>query len=334
MMLNLFIGSAILFSSFSYQLNDIYVGGENIVFEIKPEGIIVTGTYDIKTNLGTYNPLRDSDIQIGDIIISIDNKEIHSIKDFLDEFNKKENNSSVNLKIIRNEAEITRKLNVNKIDNQSKSGLFVKERVLGVGTLTFIDTDLNIYGALGHEVVDSSSSQILSVYDGNIYKEEVVNISKGTNGHPGEKSSTTKLNHKLGTIFDNTDYGIFGNIDSSYNSSYSTKLAEIDEIKLGKAYILTCIEENKVEKFEIEIIDLKRQNNQDLKGITFKITDPRLLNVSGGVFSGMSGSPIIQNDKLIGAVTHVIVNDVKCGYGVYIKYMYQEAVESMKKEEK
>lgn len=326
-MLNLLISSAILFSSISYQLNDIYVGGENIVFEIKPEGIIVTGSYDIKINNKIYNPIKHSDILIGDIIYEVNNTKINSINAFLETLKENKTNQSVELLISRNGVKIKRILQVYVEEDQIKSGLFVKERVLGVGTLSFIDTDNNIYGALGHEVVDSSNN-LIEVYEGSIFKEEVINISKGSNGKPGEKTSTTKLNNNIGTICNNTNYGIFGTIDSTYTSNYTCELASKDELKLGKATILTTIEKNKVEEFEIEIINLKKQNKQDLKGITFKITDKRLLEKTGGVYSGMSGSPIMQNGKLVGAVTHVLVNDVVCGYGVYIEYMYQEALES------
>ena len=330
-MFNLLIGTAFLLSSFSYQLNDIYLGGENIVFEMKPEGVIVTGSYDVRTINESYNPSKHSDIQTGDIIISVNDVTINSIKEFLGAFSLNESNESVNLKIIRNKAEINRKLKVCKIDNQIKTGLFIKERVLGVGTLTFIDTDNQIYGALGHEVIDNSNNSIIEVYKGNIYKEEVINVSKGTNGNPGEKVSTTNLKDNIGTIISNTNYGIFGNIDPTYQTSYAIEMASRNEVKLGKATLLTCIKGNEVEEFDIQIIHLKKQSSQDLKGITFKITDKRLINNTGGVFSGMSGSPIVQNGKLIGAVTHVIVNDIVTGYGVYIEYMYEEALDSVKK---
>ena len=189
-------------------------------------------------------------------------------------------------------------------------------------------TENNIYGALGHEVIDNSTNQIIDVDSGYIYKENVINISKGSNGNPGEKQSTTNLSVKLGDIEANTEYGIFGNLDSSKNSSYVTSIANRKEVKLGKATILTCIEGNKVEEFEIEITSLKKQ---ELKGITFKITDERLLKKAGGVYSGMSGSPIIQNGKLVGAVTHVIVHNISTGYGIYIEDMYEECLENCRK---
>ena len=327
-MINFLISTAFLMSSVNKNQLDIIPSGENIVFEIKPEGIIITGSYKVKIDSYSYDPLKDSDIRIGDIILEVNNTKISSIEEFLDAINQNQETYSVNLLIKRNQSKITKKLNIKKLDNIPKTGLFVKERVLGVGTLTFIDTENNIYGALGHEVIDNSTNQIIDVDSGYIYKENVINISKGSNGNPGEKQSTTNLSVKLGDIEANTEYGIFGNLDSSKNSSYVTSIANRNEVKLGKATILTCIEGNKVEEFEIEITSLKKQ---ELKGITFKITDERLLKKAGGVYSGMSGSPIIQNGKLVGAVTHVIVNNISTGYGIYIEDMYEECLENCRK---
>ena len=327
-MINFLIATAFLMSSDNKNQLDIIPSGENIVFEIKPEGIIITGSYKVKIDSYSYDPLKDSDIRIGDIILEVNNTKISSIEEFLDAINQNQETYSVNLLIKRNQSKITKKLNIKKLDNIPKTGLFVKERVLGVGTLTFIDTENNIYGALGHEVIDNSTNQIIDVDSGYIYKENVINISKGSNGNPGEKQSTTNLSVKLGDIEANTEYGIFGNLDSSKNSSYVTSIANRNEVKLGKATILTCIEGNKVEEFEIEITSLKKQ---ELKGITFKITDERLLKKAGGVYSGMSGSPIIQNGKLVGAVTHVIVNNISTGYGIYIEDMYEECLENCRK---
>lgn len=328
-MFNLLLSTAFLFASTSNIFHDIYPSGENIVFEMKQDGVIITGAYDLKTDKGIYNPLKHSDIEIGDLIVKVDNTSISSIEAFTRTITKNEEVYTVSLEIKRDKSVISRNLKVFNIDNQIKTGLFVKERTLGVGTLTFIDTDKNIYGALGHEVVDNYSNSIIDVKDGSIYLEEVTNIKKGTNGNPGEKLTTTKLNNEVGDIKENTNYGIFGNLTSRNVSTYACEIGSSKEIKLGKASILTTIEGSKVEEFEIEITSLRKQEKQDLKGITFKITDQRLLNKSGGVYSGMSGSPIIQNNKLVGAVTHVLVNDITMGYGLYIEYMYEECLEKM-----
>ena len=327
-MYNLLLTTAFLLGVNTINNQDIIPSGENIVFEIKPEGIIITGSYKVKIDNYNYDPFKDSDIKVGDIILEVNNNKISSIESFLDAINKKEETYSVNLLIKRDEAKINRILRIKKQDDILKTGLFVKERVLGVGTLTFIDTDNNIYGALGHEVIDTSSKDIIEVEQGNIYKESVINISKGTNGNPGEKHTTTNLNVKFGDISSNTEYGIFGHLDTSSTTSYITKTASRNDVKIGKAKIMTCIEGTKVEEFDIEITSLKQQS---LKGITFKITDERLLKKVGGIYSGMSGSPIIQNGKLVGAVTHVIVNDITTGYGIYIEDMYKECLEKCSK---
>ena len=321
---NLLMMTAFLMSSINIPTQDIIPSGENIVFEIKTEGVIISGTYKVIIDDYSYDPLKDSDIRVGDIILEVNHIKVSSIKDFLDTLNSFSESDSVDLLLKRDKAKIGKKLKIKKLDNIVKTGLFVKDKVLGVGTLTFIDTDNNVYGALGHEVIDTISNNLLEVSQGSIYKENVLNITKGTNGNPGEKLSTTNLNVKFGDITSNTEYGIFGHLDSTKGTSYINQFAKRNEIKLGKASILTCIKGNKVEEFEIEITSLKEK---ELKGITFKITDKRLLEKTGGVYSGMSGSPIIQNGKLVGAVTHVIVNNITTGYGIYIEEMYNQCIE-------
>jgi stage IV sporulation protein B len=271
----------------------VYLGGENIGIEISNEGLIVTGTYDVKNGRKIYNPSADSDIKKGDILLKIEDKSINTLEELLSYIKENCNNKeSVNITIIRNGAAYQRTLKLIKDNKNSiKTGLYIKDSILGIGTVTYFDPENKIYGALGHEMSDSSNKRATFI-DGKIYKSDVTLVKKSENGDPGEKVATIDKETVLGDIQKNTIFGIYG----EYVNVVKDKLIEtatIDEVKKGKAYIYTVVENEKIEKFEIEITDIKKQSNQDIKGITFKIVDAGLLNISNGVVAGMSGSPIV-----------------------------------------
>lgn len=307
------------------QAKEVYLGGENIGIEISNKGLLISGTYDVKNDRYIYNPSADSDVKKGDILLKIENSSVNSLKELLTYIKTNcSNKKSVEITILRNGATYQKTLQLIKDEkNNIKTGLYIKENLLGIGTITYYDPENNIYGALGHEMSDSNNKKA-TFLEGKIYESDVTYIRSSKNGDPGEKVATIDKNTIIGDIQKNTEYGIYG----SYVNVVKDKLIEtatIDEVKKGKAYIYTVIEKDKVENFEIEITNVKKQNNQDIKGITFKITDKRLLNTSNGVVAGMSGSPIVQNGKLVGAVTHVIVDNVEYGYGIYIDWMLEES---------
>ncbi len=306
---------------------ELVPGGENVVFEMKTNGIIVTGTYDVKTGNSIYNPSKHSDINEGDMIIGIENYRVSNLYDFISHFNEFTNNQEVEITITRKGKTDHKKLRLISVNGDIKTGLYVKERVLGIGTMSFYDPINKIYGALGHEVTDSSTKEIVEIKSGAIYNGNVIGINKGQNGAPGDKMSEVSLEDAIGTIEANTSFGIFGSIEEIPSTYVPIKMATHDEVKLGKAEIQTVTKGSKVETYQIEITNLKKQETSATKGITFKVTDPKLLAISNGIYSGMSGSPIIQNNMLVGAVTHVIVDDIQMGYGVYMEYMYQNALQ-------
>lgn len=302
-------------------------GGQTIGIEIRPDGLIISGTYNVKTEHGTYNPSKDSDIKRGDILFEIEGTQISSLDDFSVVFNQKiQSNDEINIRLKRNKTIIKRKLRLIKVNNRYKTGLYIKERILGIGTVSFYDPVNNIYGALGHGVVDSDSGNIVEVKEGNIYESSIKGINKSKDGNPGEKIANFGQNNALGTILENTSIGIYGEYYSLPKGLKTLEMAYSSEVQLGKATIYTVIKGNKVEEFSINITSLVKQEISDIKGITFKIDDKTLLEATGGVVAGMSGSPIIQNNKLVGAVTHVLVDNVDYGYGIYMEWMYNEAL--------
>ena len=207
-------------------------------------------------------------------------------------------------------------------DDVLKTGLYVKDSVNGVGTLTFIDPNTKLYGALGHEIIEKTTGQKLEIKSGKIYESNVTGIIRSNDGKPGEKRyDTSKV---FGNVFENTNSGIFGNYTDEIKYDKLYKVAKSSDIKLGNASILTVIQDDKVEEFKINILKINDSSATN-KNLLFEIIDENLLSITGGIVQGMSGSPIIQNDYIIGAVTHVVVDDTSKGYGIFITTMLEEA---------
>lgn len=305
---------------------DLVPGGENVGIEIRPDGLIISGTYDVKSGYTIYNPSRDSDIKRGDLLYEMEGNAISSLEDFSTHFQKYvDEKEEVRIRLKRKENSITRKLRIIKEDNRYRTGLYIKERLIGIGTVSFYDPDTKIYGALGHAIIDNDSGTMVEVKSGAIYTSNVKGINKSTNGNPGEKVATFSNHETLGTVLENTSIGIYGQYEDLPNNKKPVPLAKHDEVELGSAEIYTVTEGQNIMRYNIEITQLKKQDVSDIKGITFKVVDQTLLEKAGGIVAGMSGSPILQNGKLIGAVTHVLVDKVQYGYGIYMEWMWEEA---------
>ena len=210
------------------------------------------------------------------------------------------------------------------VDNVVKTGLYVKDMVSGIGTLTFIDPETKLYGALGHEVVESNSRVLVDVKDGKIFNSTVNGIDKSIRGEPGAKNATIDSNNIYGNIKKNTISGIFGNYTKEIDKSKLYRVGKYNDIKTGNAKIITVLEGNIKKEYNINIIKVNNNKN-DNKNILFEITDEELIKKTGGIVQGMSGSPIIQGDNIIGAVTNVVVNNPLRGYGILITSMLEEA---------
>lgn len=324
LLLSLLISFSSVFPSITQDVSSIIPGGESIGVEIKPHGVVVIGGYDVISEDIKYNPLKDSDIKKGDLIYQVNDEDIDSIEDLLEEVKDNINEDSVRLSIIRNDKKISREIKFVKTSsaNTMKTGLLVKERILGIGTVTFYDPETKIYGALGHKLMDQDFSTVTDINSGTIYTSLVNGVNKSSKGNVGEILATIYEDESLGNVFANTDYGVFGYYNRCPDKD-ALEVASHDEIKLGKAQIYTTLKDDNVESYDIEITSLQKQNVMSTKGITFKITDEDLLNKTGGIVQGMSGSPIIQDGKIVGAVTHVLVDSVKKGYGLYIDFMIE-----------
>lgn len=299
--------------------NYIIAGGENIGIELKSKGIMIVGTYEVSGS----NPAKEAGLRNGDIITKINNIEVTNIKDMLNNI-EKESKDDIKITYTRKDKEYTTTLSLNKDENNIyKTGLYVKDSITGVGTLTYIDPNTKLFGALGHEIIEKNTGQKLEIKDGKIYSSTVTSITRSDIGNPGEKNAKYDKNKTFGNVFENTTNGIFGNYTKEFTTKRLYQVGQIEDANLGSAKILTVIDGNKVEEFDINII--KINNNKNIsKNFLFEITDKKLLEVSGGIVQGMSGSPIIQNNYIIGAVTHVIVDDPTKGYGISIIKMLEE----------
>ena len=294
----------------------VIVGGDNIGIELKMDGVMVVGFYKVNDSYIA----RDAGLEMGDLITTINDVKINSIYDLTNKIKTSDGNITVGF--IRDNETKTVNLQLIKENGSYKTGIYVKDSVTGIGTLTYIDPNTKLFGALGHEITDSRTGKILSISSGNIYESNVTDIEPSSNGVPGEKNAKIITDSINGTVLENTVKGIFGNYTNDFENSNLYKVAEPSEIKTGYAEILTVLDGNTVSRYEIEIT--KINNNQDTKNISFKIVDEELLEKTNGIVQGMSGSPIIQGEYIIGAVTHVVVDNPHKGYGIFITNMLEE----------
>ena len=297
--------------------SEVILGGSTIGIDIESEGVMVIGFYKIN---GKYHK---SDLVEGDIITKVEDTSVTTIEELSNELEKHVNQNSIQITYKRGDKEKTTDISLALENGVYKTGLYVKDGITGIGTLTFIDPATNTYGALGHEVLESNTSKIVEVRTGTIFKNAITSIDASTNGNPGSKNAKFYYNTVYGDIDKNTKFGIYGTYTDEYDEDNLISIAEPDEVKVGTATIYTVLEDEKVEEFEIEIT--KINENSEIKNISFEITDERLLEETGGVVQGMSGSPIVQDGKLVGAVTHVVTDNVTTGYGLFITTMLEES---------
>jgi stage IV sporulation protein B len=308
-------------------------GGQTIGVKIKSAGIMVVGHHLITiADEQRISPGEESKIQVGDLITKINGKDLRDVNKVTDLVTKAgKSQTPLDLTIKRNNEELHIKLQpmYDVVDKSYRLGLYIRDSAAGVGTLTFYAPNQGVYGALGHVITDMDTQTPIIVGDGEIVYSNVTSIAKSHNGEPGEKRAQFFKDSKIiGNIEKNTSFGIFGKMFTAPDHSLEHEAIPVafsEEVKEGPAQIYTVIDGQKVEKFDIQIAHVSRQDFPATKGMVIKITDPRLLEKTGGIVQGMSGSPIIQNGKMIGAVTHVFVNDPTSGYGCFIEWMLQDS---------
>lgn len=300
--------------------------GNAIGLKLYTEGILVVGMSEIEG----IKPYESTGIEEGDRIISINNKKIANTEELVQTVNSSQG-KEIQIKYIKEKSEkeiITNIMPVKTKDNEYKLGLWVRDAAAGVGTATFYEPSTGNFALLGHGITDIDTGNLVTIANGELVTTNIVSITKGEKGNPGEIRGSIEQSKKLGNIYKNTSFGVFGKTTNKSNLQITEKEMEVlarNEIKIGKAKIICELEQGNKKYYEIEIQKIYSSNNKDNKSMLIKVTDKELLEKTGGIIQGMSGSPIIQNGKFVGAVTHVLVNDPTTGYAVFADMMLKAA---------
>lgn len=309
---------------------EICPGGNPIGVRVNSEGVLIVGYSDIEVNnRKEESPGKSGGLEIGDIILKINGIDMENSIDLLKTIKACEK-EDIEVYILRNGKNLTKNVHLKRENNKDyKIGLWIRDSTAGVGTMTFFDNNTKKFGALGHPITDCDTNEPFLIKKGDLLESSIISIKRGEKGAPGELKGIF-INEQLpaGNIEKNTESGIFGeikNIEALNKNIKPLKVGFRDEIAVGKAKIITTIDESGPQEFDIEIEKLLNQSTPGSKSMVIKITDSKLLAKTGGIVQGMSGSPIIQNNKLIGAVTHVLINKPDTGYGIYIEWMLQDS---------
>ncbi|MCI8759869.1 MAG: SpoIVB peptidase [Clostridia bacterium] len=295
-------------------------------------GVLVVGMSEIEgMDNKKHKPYENTGIKEGDTITQINNVTISSTEQLMKTVNQAQG-QPVKVKYIQEEE--TKECSIEPVQtssNEYKLGLWVRDSAAGVGTVTFYEPSSKTFGALGHGITDIDTEELIHIASGEFVTTRILNITKGESGTPGKIQGTVENQQNIGKIYKNSKFGIYGSVDNlaslKIDTSKEMEVALREEIELGKATILCCLDNQKVEEYEIEIQKIYKENNYNNKSMQIKVTDERLLEKTGGIIQGMSGSPVIQNGKFVGAVTHVLVNNPQEGYAVFGDIMLKQSKE-------
>lgn len=314
-------------------LDDIEVipVGKIVGLKLYTNGVLVVGMSEIEDESSRLvKPYENTNIQEGDMIIEINGEEIESIQNLKTVVNNTSGND-VEIKLLRDGTTVVvsniKPVKVSK--DEYKLGLWVKDAATGVGTMTYYEPKSNKFALLGHGITDADTNSLIYIDSGELVTSKVVSVKKGASGEPGEIRGTILKQKTIGKVNKNTNFGVFGELEDlttlNIDTSKKYKIALRNEIKEGSAKILCSTDDsNKVQEYEIEIEKVYTDNDSNNKSMLIRITDDKLIEKTGGIIRGLSGAPIIQNGKFIGAVTNVLVSNPKIGYGIFADLMIKE----------
>lgn len=300
-------------------------GGQSVGIRMNVKGVLVVGLEEIETENAVVSPGYLAGMQIGDKILSINGQPVTVAADVDRIVNDQK--APLHITVLRKNEELDLKVVPVKHhqDGRYKIGVWVKEKIAGIGTLSFYDPQTNVYAALGHGIYESKTNTLLESAAGTLLPTEVKSIREGTAGKPGEIRGIFYGDETpMGEVRTNGEYGVYAEGTTYDEHVQPVIMATQEQVKEGPAEMLTTINGKQVERFSIEIVRVNPQKAPSGKGLEIKVTDPRLLNYSGGIVQGMSGSPILQNNRFVGAVTHVFVNNPTKGYGIFAEWMIRE----------
>ncbi|MBR6633870.1 MAG: SpoIVB peptidase [Clostridia bacterium] len=320
--ITLFLALVLCLSLVALADGEVYIGGFPFGVKMTTNGVFVSATGDIDSAVGRVCPARDAGVLEGDIIISINGKRVDSAQQVADLISDSKG-KRLELEIKREGKALTVNLiPVQTSDGKSyKTGLFIKDSASGIGTVTYVEEDGQTFGGLGHGITDRATLKLLPLGEGTVHNVEINDVVKGSAEHPGELKGTLNSN-EVGTLLKNTDMGVFGRLDKKIKALEKVEVASPGEIKEGKCTIYTCLAGQSSTPLEAQIVKIVDRNS-DTKNFIVTLTDKKGLERAGGIVQGMSGSPIVQNGKLVGAVTHVLMRDQTSGYGIFIENMLE-----------
>jgi stage IV sporulation protein B len=301
---------------------EIIPSGETIGIRLYSDGLVVVGRGRVSES--GASPAEEAGIEIGDVIMKVNGKAVGAPEDFSSEIARADGSVTLEIK----SGDTIKSVDVTPVtsdyDGVKRIGLWVRDSTAGVGTLTYIDPDSLTYGALGHSISDSDTGVTFDVLKGSIEECSVSEIVKSEKGSPGELKGVFKTEgNVIGSIEKNTDCGIFGIITSGAEGE-KMKIALKGDVKVGSAYLRTSLGESEAKDYEIKIRRVSPNAKNPSKGMIIEVTDETLLQKTGGIVQGMSGSPILRNGKIVGAVTHVLVNNPSMGYAIFAESMMEE----------
>lgn len=304
----------------------IFVSGSTVGMYMETDGVLIIDTGEILSEGGETKEPAKNIVKPGDYIVALNDEKISRKKDLIDDLKKLEGEEVI-LDVVRNGETVPVSITPAK-DKQGeyKLGIWVRDNTQGIGTLTFVDEKGN-YGALGHGISDVDTGELLEIQNGALYQAQILGIQKGAKGSPGELSGLIRYEQGkiIGSIETNSKNGIYGHFTGDRKSPISLKKMPVgykQEVTEGEASILCCVEDE-VKEYQAEITKIDMNHSDTNKSFVIRVTDPKLLSITGGIVQSMSGSPVLQNGKIIGAVTHVFVQDSTSGYGIFIENMME-----------
>ncbi|WP_297213866.1 SpoIVB peptidase [uncultured Flavonifractor sp.] len=300
--------------------------GRAVGIKLFSDGVMVVGFSEVASEQGRSVPARDCGLREGDIITHINQEEVDTIEQ-VQQVLQEVGGQAMSIRALRADetVQFTAQAVQCSSDGQYKLGAWIRDSMAGIGTITYWDPASGVFGALGHGINDVETAQLMPLQSGSILYSQVADVKKGEKGEPGELKGAFQVDRDLGSLYANTPGGVFGVLSDSgfFQETQPVEVASRSEVHTGPAVIRSNVAGEATEEYEIEIIRIFPQNEQDTRNLMLKVTDARLLDATGGIVQGMSGSPILQDGKLVGAVTHVLINDPTQGYGILAENMLQ-----------